>query len=90
MGRNNAPGSQILDLEDSVYSGRPFWKEHLAIGQPETRPEDMVQQQRRSSAPDRVIAKIVNQKRRKMELSEDLRQIALRLGRMNEFVKASQ
>lgn len=89
MGRNNAPGSQILDLEDSVYSGRPFWKEHLEISQQETSPEDMVQQQRRSSAPDRVIAKIVNQKRRKMELSEDLRQIALRLGRMNEFVKAS-
>ena len=89
MGRNNAPGSQILDLEDSVYSGRPFWKEHLEISQQETSPEDMVQQQRRSSAPDRVIAKIVNQKRRKMELSADLRQIALRLGRMNEFVKAS-
>ena len=44
MGRNNAPGSQILDLEDSVYSGIPFWKQHLEVTQEEPNPEDMVQQ----------------------------------------------
>ena len=25
MGRNNAPGSQILDLEDAIRKGIPYW-----------------------------------------------------------------
>jgi hypothetical protein len=25
MGRNNAPGSQILDLEDAIRNGIPYW-----------------------------------------------------------------
>lgn len=27
MGRNNAPGSQILDLEDDLCKGIPYWKD---------------------------------------------------------------
>jgi hypothetical protein len=48
------------------------------------KPEDL-----KINAPDRVVSKIVDQKKHKMELSEDLHQISLRLSRMNDFVKTN-
>jgi hypothetical protein len=39
------------------------------------------------NAPERVVAKIVNARRAKVDLAEDLTQVALQLEKMNSFVK---
>lgn len=84
MGRNNAPGSQILDLEDAIRNGIPYWLDKGQYEEKEMKPEDL-----KMNAPDRVVSKIVDQKKHKMELSEDMHQIALRLSRINDFVKTN-
>ena len=83
MGRNNAPGTHIMELEDRVLSGRPFWEPEVGRWGGEPDPESL------RHAPERVIAKIMSQKRARVDLAEDLAQISRRLLRMNEFTKGS-
>jgi len=83
MGRNNAPGTHIMELEDRVLSGRPFWEQEVGRWGGEPDPESL------RHAPERVIAKIMSQKRARVDLAEDLAQISRRLLRMNEFTKGS-
>ena len=73
MGRNNAPGAQVLTLEGAVLSGVPFWQQKQGLCEQHKDPESL------RNAPERVVAKIVNARRAKIDLAEDLTQIAVQL-----------
>jgi len=77
MGRNNAPGAQVLTLEGAILSGVPFWKPHKDAADEHRDPQSL------RNAPERVVAKIMNARRAKVDLAEDLTQIANRLTKMN-------
>lgn len=77
MGRNNAPGSLIIELEAAIDSGRDFWGN---VNFQATKIEAA------DNAPERVIQKIMIRKRQKVELHEDLSQIGSRLAKMESFV----
>ena len=72
MGRNNTPAIDILDLEDHVLTGRAYWndkaKEQAAqLLNDFTNPAEGIS--------EKVIRKIMRQKRSKIELAEDMLQI---------------
>jgi hypothetical protein len=77
MGRNNAPGEQILELEGAALSGRPIWDV-----KPSSQPAEPSAESLRY-APERVIAKIMYKKRTRVDLAEDLSQISCRLMKMD-------
>lgn len=83
MGRNNAPGEQILELEGAALSGRPIWDVKPSTQASEPSVESL------RYAPERVIAKIMYKKRTRVDLAEDLAQISNRLIKMDQFVKSS-
>ena len=83
MGRNHTPGSQILALEGKVLTGQEFWKADLPCDPDKIDPSTL------GEAAERVIAKIMNQKRARVDLAEDIGQVAQRLREMNEFLKSN-
>lgn len=66
MGRNHAPGTQIIQLETQAIKGEITWS---------TKAEDEKFEEKQKSlsdAPDRVISKIIHKKRAHIDLVEDL------------------
>ena len=76
MGRNNSPGLDVLELENSVLTGRPYWDKSKEF---EMNPD----YKKDESISDRVINKIVSQRRARIDLAEDLNSISERLHSMN-------
>lgn len=85
MGRNHSPGAQILELEDSVASGRAPWAKDPTKAALEA-PEDVSALR---NATSRVIAKIMKARRAKVDLAEDLAAVARRLMQIDEFLKTT-
>lgn len=81
MGRNNAPGGQILSLEDSIRAGRPYWGNPAPPGLSDDGPP--------RNASQKVVARMMAQKRARVDLAEDLTQVARRVRAMDEFLKSS-
>ena len=81
MGRNNAPGSQILEMETKVQSGCEFWTE---ISRNKTRSaintlrygdhSDIIKERltQNETAAERVIERILERNKVYQELSEDM------------------
>lgn len=67
MGRNNAPGEQVLELEGLALSGKPLWE----VKQPSPA-YGQEQEEAPRYAPERVLAKIMHRKRARVDLAEDL------------------
>ena len=68
MGRNNSPGLDVLEMEDQVLSGRLYWEKDKELGfssKASAGAADL-------GTSDRVINKIVNQRRARIDLAEDL------------------
>ena len=82
MGRNHSPGSQVLELEGAVASGRAPWSDDPAKAALE-RPEDSSELQ---NATSRVIARIMKARRAKVDLAEDLSAVARRLKQIDAFL----
>ena len=64
MGRNNAPGTMILALESKALSGIPYWDVHLG----QSRADDELHDDFVKNAPQKVVNKIVNARRAKVDL----------------------
>jgi hypothetical protein len=74
----------VHELETAaLLSGIPYWRidKEPALGPQE--PEAL------TDAPDRVVATIINAKRARVDLSEDMAAIANRLFKLNDFLKTS-
>lgn len=85
MGRNHSPGSQVLELEDAVASGRAPWANDpakTALEKPEDSPA-------LRNATSRVIAKIMKARRAKVDLAEDLSAVARRLKQMDAYLEGA-
>jgi hypothetical protein len=83
MGRNDAPGVQVLNLESKVLSGEVFWKPEGFYHEDDERLQENL-----NSIPERVVAKIMNAKRAQVDLAEDIGQIANRLRAISDdFVR---
>ena len=69
MGRNNSPGLDVLEMEDHILTGRLYWEKYK---------ENAYQNVDYSNQAisDIVINRIVNQRRARIDLSEDLNQIS--------------
>ena len=80
IGRNNASAIEVLEMEDNILTGRPYWTKLRQLIQPELNSED-------ASAAERVINKIMNKKRARIDLEEDLILLSKRLIKMNDWTK---
>ena len=80
IGRNNASAIEVLEMEDNILTGRPYWTKLRQLIQPELNSED-------ASAAERVINRIMNKKRARIDLEEDLILLSKRLIKMNDWTK---
>jgi len=80
MGRNNSPGLEVLELEDSVFSGRSYWSKRQRLDTP-----DHILSSEDKSAADRVIQQIMDKKKARIDLAEDMALVQQRLLKMNEW-----
>lgn len=74
MGRNNSPGIDVLELEDHIFSGRAYWDKSKEI---------TFEYNSDISVSERVINKIISQRKARIDLAEDLINISDRLLKMN-------
>lgn len=74
MGRNDSPGSQIMELENKVLCGVEFWKSD----QYQSFEQDDDEIERLKTASEKVVARIMNAKKAQVDLSEDLNSIGCR------------
>lgn len=66
MGRNHAPGTQIIQLETSTITGEVTWSSSTDLKKFEENQKSL------TDAPERVISKIIHKKRAHIDLVEDL------------------
>jgi hypothetical protein len=71
MGKTNAPGVEVLENECHTYSGRNYWDKARQVAM--TAGEDG------ETVSERIINKIVAKKKARVDLAEDLKQVAAKL-----------
>lgn len=96
MGRNNTPGQMMLEMENKILTGREFW---TAIERAKVRDDintlrhgdhsEQIKQhlQEQETAADRVIDRILQRKTVWQELSDEMKNVRLRVNRTDELAK---
>jgi len=96
MGRNSTPGRQIIEMENKVTTGREFWTSFVNMNLTQDRNmlkygdhSDQIKQRlvANETAADRVIDRILDRKRVWYELSEDMKTVKSRAGRLDKLAK---
>jgi len=71
MGKTNAPGVEVLENELHTFTGRNYWEKSKAVV--------MVRHDDNESVSERIINMIVAKKKARVDLAEDLKNVAIAL-----------
>jgi hypothetical protein len=95
MCKVNSSGPDILNLETNVLSGQEFWIDEKTLkeeefGVPEESDEEEVKDQKPVSISNKIIKRIVQERREKKHLAEDLQIVKDNLLSISKFVKTPE
>jgi hypothetical protein len=77
--RNSSNSLEVMELEDSIHNGIPFWEKHIVLPtNDKTLPK---------STSEKIIQKILQKKKGRENMFEDIRQMTSRLRGLNKWLE---